>query len=286
MVNQNLEKATIETLVKNALQEDDYDCDITTQYIIPNNTTGSFSLIAKEDGIVCGIDFLHATFKHVSEDITLHINKVDGETIRKNEVIGKIEGSLNKILAGERVALNFLQMLSGIASLTNQFIQILGNQSAIIIRDTRKTTPTLRSIEKYAVIKGGGQNHRNSLKDFILIKDNHLNWAMQTLSIKEIIQKYRQSTSSKYLIELEVETIEQAKEAMQTDIDLLLLDNMSIEEIKKITDYNNNNNIKIEISGGINLNNISDYKNLDIDFIAIGAITHSAKFLDISMELN
>ena len=286
MVNQNLEKATIETLVKNALQEDDYDCDITTQYIIPNNTTGSFSLIAKEDGIVCCIDFLHATFKHVSEDITLHINKVDGETIRKNEVIGKIEGSLNKILAGERVALNFLQMLSGIASLTNQFIQILGNQSAIIIRDTRKTTPTLRSIEKYAVIKGGGQNHRNSLKDFILIKDNHLNWAMQTLSIKEIIQKYRQSTSSKYLIELEVETIEQAKEAMQTDIDLLLLDNMSIEEIKKITDYNNNNNIKIEISGGINLNNISDYKNLDIDFIAIGAITHSAKFLDISMELN
>jgi nicotinate-nucleotide pyrophosphorylase (carboxylating) len=285
MVNQNLEKTTIETLVKTALQEDDYDCDITTQYIIPSNTKGSFSLIAKEDGILCGIDFLHATFKHVSKDIILHINKVDGEAIRKNEVIGKIEGSLNQILAGERVALNFLQMLSGISSLTNQFIQILGNQSAIIIRDTRKTTPTLRAIEKYAVIKGGGQNHRNSLKDFILIKDNHLNWAMQTFTIKEIIQKYRQSTNSKYLIELEVETIEQAKEAMQTNIDLLLLDNMSIEEIKKITDLNNNN-IKIEISGGVNLNNISDYKNLDIDFIAIGAITHSAKFLDISMELN
>ena len=176
-------------------------------------------------------------------------------------------------------------MLSGISSLTNHFIQILGNQNAIIIRDTRKTTPTLRSIEKYAVIKGGGQNHRNSLKDFILIKDNHLNWAMQTLTIKEIIQKYRQSTNSRYLIELEVETIEQAKEAMETDLDLLLLDNMSIEEIKKITDLNNKN-IKIEISGGVNLNNISDYKNLDIDFIAIGAITHSAKFLDISMELN
>lgn len=285
MVNQNLEKAMIETLVKAALQEDDYDCDITTQYIIPSNTKGSFSLIAKEDGIVCGIDFLHATFKHVSEDLILHINKVDGEAIRKNEVIGTIEGSLNKILAGERVALNFLQMLSGISSLTNHFIQILGNQNAIIIRDTRKTTPTLRSIEKYAVIKGGGQNHRNSLKDFILIKDNHLNWAMQTLTIKEIIQKYRQSTNSRYLIELEVETIEQAKEAMETDLDLLLLDNMSIEEIKKITDLNNKN-IKIEISGGVNLNNISDYKNLDIDFIAIGAITHSAKFLDISMELN
>ena len=265
MVNQNLEKAMIETLVKAALQEDDYDCDITTQYIIPSNTKGSFSLIAKEDGIVCGIDFLHATFKHVSEDLILHINKVDGEAIRKNEVIGTIEGSLNKILAGERVALNFLQMLSGISSLTNHFIQILGNQNAIIIRDTRKTTPTLRSIEKYAVIKGGGQNHRNSLKDFILIKDNHLNWAMQTLTIKEIIQKYRQSTNSRYLIELEVETIEQAKEAMETDLDLLLLDNMSIEEIKKITDLNNKN-IKIEISGGVNLNNISDYKNLDIDF--------------------
>ena len=189
MVNQNLEKAMIETLVKAALQEDDYDCDITTQYIIPSNTKGSFSLIAKEDGIVCGIDFLHATFKHVSEDLILHINKVDGEAIRKNEVIGTIEGSLNKILAGERVALNFLQMLSGISSLTNHFIQILGNQNAIIIRDTRKTTPTLRSIEKYAVIKGGGQNHRNSLKDFILIKDNHLNWAMQTLTIKEIIKR-------------------------------------------------------------------------------------------------
>lgn len=285
MVNPNLEKTIIENLVQIALQEDDYDHDVTSQYIIPNDTEESFSLIAKENGVVCGIEFLHATFKYISKDITLTINKVDGEVIKENEIIGKISGPLNKILAGERVALNFLQMLSGISSLTNKFIQILNNQR-VIIRDTRKTTPTLRTIEKYAVSKGGGQNHRNSLSEFILIKDNHLNWAMKNLSITEIIQKYKKATGTNYLIELEVETVEQAKEAMKTNIDLLLLDNMSIEEIKEITDLNNNNNIKIEISGGVNLNNISDYKNLNIDFIAIGAITHSAKFLDISMELN
>ena len=159
----------------------------------------------------------------MSENIQIKLMKDDGDAIKRGDLICEISGPINKILSGERVALNFLQMLSGISSLTNEFIQKI-NSKQIIIRDTRKTRPLLRKLEKYAVIQGGGQNHRNTLEDFILIKDNHLNWAKKNnISITAMIEKYREKLGASHIIEIEVESIDDAVEALNSNVDLLFI---------------------------------------------------------------
>ncbi|MFB0901188.1 MAG: carboxylating nicotinate-nucleotide diphosphorylase [Dehalococcoidia bacterium] len=283
MKYQYIDKNYIKKIIKNALEEDCVQQDITSSYLIPINLNGNFQLIAKENGILCGTEIFKETFYQMSKKIIVEFKKVDGDKINKNEQIAQIKGPVSKILSGERVALNFLQMLSGVSTITNEFVKRLGKEKNIQIRDTRKTIPTMRALQKYAVLQGKGHNHRDSLKEFILIKDNHLNSSEK--NINEIINNYRKKLKNKYLIELEVENLLQAQKALKNDIDVLLLDNMSIQEIKKVCNINRPSNIKIEISGGINLQNINQYKNLPIDYIAIGAITHSAKYLDMSIEI-
>jgi len=286
MNNQLLNKKTIQLIVQSALKEDAAFHDLTTMHLIKENDTAEFSLIANNNGVICGIDLLKESMYQMSNKIQFEIQKNDGEFINAGDLICRINGPIDKILSAERVGLNFLQMLSGISSLTHQFVEKISSEK-IIIRDTRKTRPMLRSLEKYAVLQGGGQNHRSTLDDFVLIKDNHLNWAKKhNMSIEEIVQTYRKKLGSNYLIELEVETIKDAKEALKSDIDILLLDNMDMNLINTICAFNRPKEIKIEISGNINIANIDQYSNLNIDYIAIGALIHSASFFDFSLELN
>ena len=286
MNEQLLNSATIQSIVQLALREDAAYNDITTTNLIPNHHHENFSLIANEKGILSGLKLLKEVMNQMSENIQIKLMKDDGDAIKTGDLICEISGPINKILSGERVALNFLQMLSGISSLTNEFIQKI-NSKQIIIRDTRKTRPLLRKLEKYAVIQGGGQNHRNTLEDFILIKDNHLNWAKKNnISITAMIEKYREKLGASHIIEIEVESIDDAVEALNSNVDLLLLDNMHVEQIKEICTLKQKSKTKIEISGGINLSNIHQYTDLNIDYIAIGALIHSAKFFDFSLEIN
>ena len=286
MNEQLLNSATIQSIVQLALREDAAYNDITTTNLIPNHHHENFSLIANEKGILSGLKLLKEVMNQMSENIQIKLMKDDGDAIKRGDLICEISGPINKILSGERVALNFLQMLSGISSLTNEFIQKI-NSKQIIIRDTRKTRPLLRKLEKYAVIQGGGQNHRNTLEDFILIKDNHLNWAKKNnISITAMIEKYREKLGASHIIEIEVESIDDAVEALNSNVDLLLLDNMHVEQIKEICTLKQKSKTKIEISGGINLSNIHQYTDLNIDYIAIGALIHSAKFFDFSLEIN
>jgi len=273
MNEQLLNSETIQSIVQLALREDAAYNDITTTNLIPNHHHENFSLIANEEGILSGLKLLKEVMNQMSENIQIKLMKDDGDAIKTGDLICEISGPINKILSGERVALNFLQMLSGISSLTYEFIQKI-NSNQIIIRDTRKTRPLLRKLEKYAVIQGGGQNHRNTLEDFILIKDNHLNWAKKN------------NISITVMIEIEVESIDDAVEALNSNVDLLLLDNMHVEQIKEICLLKSKSKTKIEISGGINLSNIHQYADLKIDYIAIGALIHSAKFFDFSLEIN
>ena len=286
MNEQLLNSETIQSIVQLALREDAAYNDITTTNLIPNHHHENFSLIANEKGILSGLKLLKEVMNQMSENIQIKLMKDDGDSIKTGDLICEISGPINKILSGERVALNFLQMLSGISSLTYEFIQKI-NSNQIIIRDTRKTRPLLRKLEKYAVIQGGGQNHRNTLEDFILIKDNHLNWAKKNnISITAMIEKYREKLDASHIIEIEVESIDDAVEALNSNVDLLLLDNMHVEQIKEICLLKSKSKTKIEISGGINLSNIHQYTDLNIDYIAIGALIHSAKFFDFSLEIN
>ena len=286
MNEQLLNSETIQSIVQLALREDAAYNDITTTNLIPNHHHENFSLIANEKGILSGLKLLKEVMNQMSENIQIKLMKDDGDSIKTGDLICEISGPINKILSGERVALNFLQMLSGISSLTYEFIQKI-NSNQIIIRDTRKTRPLLRKLEKYAVIQGGGQNHRNTLEDFILIKDNHLNWAKKNnTSITAMIEKYREKLDASHIIEIEVESIDDAVEALNSNVDLLLLDNMHVEQIKEICLLKSKSKTKIEISGGINLSNIHQYADLKIDYIAIGALIHSAKFFDFSLEIN
>ena len=286
MNEQLLNSETIQSIVQLALREDAAYNDITTTNLIPNHHHENFSLIANEEGILSGLKLLKEVMNQMSENIQIKLMKDDGDAIKTGDLICEISGPINKILSGERVALNFLQMLYGISSLTYEFIQKI-NSNQIIIRDTRKTRPLLRKLEKYAVIQGGGQNHRNTLEDFILIKDNHLNWAKKNnISITVMIEKYREKLDASHIIEIEVESIDDAVEALNSNVDLLLLDNMHVEQIKEICLLKSKSKTKIEISGGINLSNIHQYADLKIDYIAIGALIHSAKFFDFSLEIN
>ena len=286
MNEQLLNSENIQSIVQLALREDAAYNDITTANLIPDHHHEKFSLIANEKGILSGLKLLKEVMNQMSENIQIKLMKNDGDAIKDGDLICEISGPINKILSGERVALNFLQMLSGISSLTYEFIQKI-NSNQIIIRDTRKTRPLLRKLEKYAVIQGGGQNHRNTLEDLILIKDNHLNWAKKNnISITAMIEKYREQLDESHIIEIEVESIDDAVEALNSNVDLLLLDNMHIEQIKEICLLKSKSKTKIEISGGINLSNIHQYADLNIDYIALGALIHSAKFFDFSLEIN
>jgi nicotinate-nucleotide pyrophosphorylase (carboxylating) len=275
----------VKQLIAQAMAEDLSQGDITTEALISKTQQGRASITAKASGIIAGVEIAKHVFLKVDPKLKLAILIADGTEVKPGDIVAKIEGRIASILKAERVALNLLQRLSGIASETNQYVQAV-NGLPVQITDTRKTTPGLRTLEKYAVRVGGGKNHRLNLGDGILIKDNHLTALRhQGLDIKEIVTRTRQKVSPKLKIEVEVKTPQEAVEAVGAGADIIMLDNMSLEDMRQAVQLIKGR-ASIEASGGITLDKVRAVAETGVDLISIGALTHSVKALDMSLELD
>jgi nicotinate-nucleotide pyrophosphorylase (carboxylating) len=277
-------KPQIEEIIDRALAEDLGKSDVTTEALIPSSLLGTGFIIAKQEGILAGTEVTKQIFLRVDPQLDVEILLVDGTRVKPGNKVIKVSGSVAGILKAERVALNFLHRLSGIASETNRYVKAVEGLP-VRIMDTRKTTPGLRSLEKYAVRVGGGGSHRMSLSDGILIKDNHLAaLRSQKLNIKEIIAKVRKNAPQRLPVEVEVGSVSEALEALEAGADIIMLDNMNLEDMRKAVKSIHGRAL-IEASGGITLDTVRAVAETGVDFISIGALTHSVKVLDISLEL-
>ena len=277
-----IDKFQIDDSIRMALKEDITSEDISTNAIYKNDRMAEISLYSKEDGILAGLD----VFKRVFELFELLDNSVefteykkDGDKVLNKDLILKIRADVKTILSAERTALNYLQRMSGIATYTRKMVEALDDKN-ILLLDTRKTTPNMRIFEKYAVRVGGGYNHRYNLSDAIMLKDNHIDAAG---SITEAIKLAREYSPFIKKIEIEVEDLKGVEEAVKAGADIIMLDNMDIETTKKAIKIINKQAI-IECSGNIDITNINRFKGLEIDYVSSGAITHSAKILDLSLK--
>lgn len=269
---------TIDNIIINALKEDGAYDDITTKSIVNAEDRCKVDLIAKEDGILCGIEVFKRVFE-ILGDTSVEFFAMDGEKIRNGQVIGKIEGLTLSVLSGERVALNILQRMSGVATLTSRFVEKLQGTRAKLL-DTRKTTPNFRILERYAVKIGGGENHRYNLSDGVLIKDNHIDAAG---GIKRAIDMTRKYVSFVKKIEVETESLEQVEEALLAKADIIMLDNMKLDTIRKALSIIDGRALT-EVSGNVDLETIRSIAETGVDYISTGYITHSYKVLDLSMK--
>jgi nicotinate-nucleotide pyrophosphorylase (carboxylating) len=268
--------------VRRALAEDIGGGDITTMAVFPKSKTVQAEIIAKEPGILAGISVSMAAFKLLDPKIKFMPLIRDGRAFRAGEVISRVEGGVISVLSAERTALNFLSRLSGIATLTSKFVNKIKPFKAKIL-DTRKTTPGLRPLEKYAVTAGGGYNHRSGLYDQILIKDNHLkaagyDWTRIHSALKEWKKR-------RVVTEIEAANFREFKEALKCRPDIIMLDNMNLKEIKKSVKFRGSLSTKLEVSGGVSLNNVRMIAATGVDTISIGALTHSSKPIDFSLEI-
>ena len=274
----------VERIIDLALAEDTSHGDITSQILIPPEQKGRALIIARAEGILAGGDVARQVFLKVEPALRVDVLIPDGKRVKAGDEIITVAGSVTGILKAERVALNFLSHLSGIASETARYVSRIKDFAAIIT-DTRKTLPGLRMLEKYAVRLGGGQNHRLNLGDGILIKDNHIAALRQMgMSLGDIIAKAKKNVSDGIKIEIEVNTFAEAVEAVAAGVDIVMLDNMTPDEMKRIVEVKSGW-VKLEASGGINLDNVHAVAMTGVDFISVGAITHSARALDFSLEL-
>ena len=274
-----LNEMMIKDIVKRALLEDIGTGDITTISTVPEDKQITGSFLAKEDGILCGLDVVRAVFAEIDDTVSLITAFKDGDTLKKGEVFAKVKGNARSILSGERVALNFMQRMSGIATYANRIQGELAGYKTKIL-DTRKTTPGLRVIEKYAVRVGGAYNHRYNLSDGLLIKDNHIE---ASGSITAAVNNAREVIPHTLKIEVEVKNFDEVKEALSVGADILMLDNMSVEEMAeaiKIID----SRALVEASGNMDQKPIKEVAAAGVDFISLGALTHSVKALDISLK--
>jgi len=267
-------------LIDLALKEDYGSGDITTDNLIDPALSGVGQMIAKEPLVVAGIDIVQQVFNHIDPNIVTTPNYTDGDFIQKGKAILKIEGSMRALLIGERTALNFLQRLSGIATLVRSYVDMLENRK-VRLADTRKTTPGWRVLEKYAVRVGGGDNHRMGLYDGVLIKDNHI---AARGGIKQSIEEVRSKITHLIKIEIEVSDLEQAKEAVQAGADIIMLDNMEEDQVKEAVKLINGKAV-IEVSGNVTKNDLPKLADTGVDIISVGALTHSARCVDISMKI-
>ncbi len=261
--------------------EDIGERDISTELIFGKEERGEISFIAKENGIFCGEEIIKLGFSLLSNENKVELFIHDGMRLEKGVVFAKVTGNISDLLTGERVVLNLIQRMSGIATLTNQAVSKL-NSSHTRICDTRKTTPGLRMLEKYAVRTGGGFNHRIGLYDGVMIKDNHISFAG---SITKAVEKVRSQIGHMVKIEVEIETIEQLKEAIAAKTDIIMFDNRTPEEIKEWIGLVPDSFIT-EASGGISLENIASYSDTGVNYISLGLLTHSAKAIDISVKVS
>ena len=280
---QIMDKKQIESIVERALEEDLGQGDVTTDALIPAHLTAKASVLVKAEGVLAGIEVAELVFKKVDPNIRFERLIPDGAKVHPGTIVATINGKAASMLKAERVALNFLQHLSGIASQSAQYVAAVAGTKAKIL-DTRKTTPGLRPLEKYAVKIGGGQNHRYNLGDAVLIKDNHLA-ALQTsgIGLGEVVKRARANAPKGLKIEVEVGTVGQAREALDAGADIILLDNMKPEDMRRASEMVKGRALT-EASGGINLQNVRAVAETGVDFISSGALTHSAKALDISLE--
>ena len=294
----------IDTLIQLAIQEDIGDGDITTESLIPDSLIVEGVFIAKGSGVIAGLPVVEYFFSKLDKGVSLKQNVRDGTFVKKRETIASIKGSAKTLLSGERIALNFLQRLSGIATMTAQFVERIKPLKTHIM-DTRKTIPGWRYLEKYAVAVGGGVNHRMGLYDQVLVKDNHLDILkvetglkpVSTFSHISIIEKavsaLRQKIKKGILVEVETRTLEEVADALKAEVDIILFDNMNIAQLKEAVETVKNwksskgkRKPLTEASGNITLENVRLVAQTGVDRISAGAITHSAKALDISLEIN
>ena len=275
-----LNELIIDGLIKRALEEDMPFGDITTDSLIDEESISRAEFIAKEEGIVAGIDIAGRVFKILDSRVIFTKVVNDGEEANKGDIIAQIEGKTRALLKGERIALNILQRLSGIASKTKEICCVV-KDLPVSIADTRKTIPGMRILEKYAVKVGGGSNHRYSLSDGVLIKDNHIAAAG---SIKRAIERAKIAVPHTVKIEVETESLKQVEEALDAKADIIMLDNMNIEMMKQAVALINNKAI-VEASGNVSIDNIRQVALTGVNIISIGALTHSVKAMDISMKI-
>ena len=266
-------------LIRMALEEDITSEDVSTNAVMPTNVKGTVDLIAKEDGVIAGMDVYARVFKLLDESMEIEMFCQDGDEVKKGDLMAKVTGDIRVLLSGERVALNYLQRMSGIATYTRSVVQLLEG-SGVTLLDTRKTTPNCRVFEKYAVRVGGGCNHRYNLSDGVLLKDNHIGAAG---SITKAIQMAKAYAPFVRKIEIETETLEQVAEAVEAGADIIMLDNMTPEVMKQAVALIDGR-AQTECSGNITKENIARIREIGVDFVSSGALTHSAPILDISMK--
>lgn len=273
----------LEPLIDRAMSEDIGKGDLTTTLCLPQKLIIEAQIIAQEEGIIAGLEVAELVFKKAGEGIEFKEKVTDGTRVKKGDVIAVINGDARNILSAERVALNFLQRLSGIASITAKFVEAVKPDTAKIY-DTRKTTPGWRMLEKYAVKMGGGVNHRFGLYDGILIKDNHIKVAG---GITQAVRQIQQGLPAGMKIEVETTDLDEVQEAVNLNVDIIMLDNMELEMIREAVRIIKvaKKGILIEVSGGVNLSNVHKIAATGVDIISIGALTHSPKALDLSLEI-
>ncbi len=272
-------KINVDDYIINTLKEDITSEDVSTNAVMPENKQGKADLICKQDGIICGLDVFERTFKILDEASCFEANAKDGDFVHKGDLLGVIYGDIKVILSGERTALNYLQRMSGIATITREYAEELKGCKTVLL-DTRKTTPNMRPFEKHAVKVGGGTNHRYNLSDGVLLKDNHIGAAG---SITKAIEMARAYAPFVRKIEIETETLEQVQEALDAGADIIMLDNMDNDTMRKAVEIINGR-AQTECSGNVTKQRLKEIAEIGVDFVSCGALTHSAPIMDISLK--
>lgn len=270
----------VDDIIKRALAEDINYVDVATDYLIPENQRDKAYLIAKEDGVICGLEIAMRVFTLLDETFTFTLHFKDGDSVKKGDIIAEYEGKTVFLLKGERTALNLLQQLSGVATATAKAVEGIKGTNASIA-DTRKTVPTLRALQKYAVTCGGGKNHRFNLSDAAMLKDNHIDAGG---GIKNAVEKLREKIGHTVKIEVETRNINEVYEALDAGADIIMLDNMGLDEMRDAVVLIGGRALT-EASGGITPENVRAVAETGVDIISLGAITHSVKAMDISMKM-
>ena len=266
-------------LIKSALREDISSEDVSTNAVMPYYQEGVVNLIAKQEGIICGLYVFKRVFELLDSNVRVEFYFKDGDRVKNKDLVATVTGDIRVLLSGERTALNYLQRMSGIATYTNEVAQLFEGSKTKLL-DTRKTTPNMRIFQKYAVKVGGGHNHRYNLSDGVLLKDNHIGAAG---SIKKAVEMAKEYAPFVRKIEVEVENLEMVKEAVEAGADIIMLDNMSVEMMKEAIDIIDGR-AETECSGNVTKENVAKLTNIGVDYISSGALTHSAPILDLSLK--
>lgn len=279
MFDQATMKLRVDPLIRMALEEDITGEDVSTNSVMPDAVPGQVDLICKQDGILCGAQVFARVFTLLDETTEVEFYAKDGDEIRVGQLLARVRGDIRVLLSGERTALNYLQRMSGVATYTRSVASLLAGTKTKLL-DTRKTTPNNRIFEKYAVRVGGGNNHRYNLSDGVLLKDNHIGAAGSVTRAVEMAKAYAPFVRK---IEVEVENFEMVRQAVEAGAHIIMLDNMTHDQLKQAVDYINGR-VEIEVSGNVTAENIARLTDLGVDYISSGALTHSAPILDLSLK--